>query len=275
MKPILLRASQVRRLIPRRPKSSYKGKNGHVLVVAGSSGMTGAAYLCSLGALKAGAGLVTVAGPTDVRKVISQRLPEAMTIPPQAAGRYVRRRTITTLAVGPGLGVGKAQKRLVERLLAMKLPVVLDADGLNNLASMRVRAIPSLILTPHTGELTKLLRITRSKVEKNRIELAKAAAAKFSAICILKGNKTIVTDGHRVASNTTGNPAMATGGMGDVLTGIISALLAQGLSLFDAACAGVFVHGLAGDIAAASDRGLLASELANTVPRALRKLGLS
>jgi NAD(P)H-hydrate epimerase len=255
-------------------------------MVAGSRGMTGAAYLCALGALKAGAGLVTVGAPESVRRIITSRLPEAMTLPlPEtkdgylssgavpSIAQYVRRRTITTLAAGPGLSVHPPVRVVIKSLLMKGLPLVLDADGLNNIKPADLKAKP-VVITPHPGELARFLGISTKKVQANRTKIAQDTARRLKIICVLKGHRTVISDGHQVRLNPTGNPAMATGGMGDVLTGVISAFLAQGLSLFDAACAGVYVHGLAGDLARVSDRGLLASEVANFVPKALKKIGI-
>jgi NAD(P)H-hydrate epimerase len=268
-----LTAAGVRRLIPRRPVNSHKGNNGHVLVVAGSSNMTGAAYLCALGTLRAGAGLVTVAAPPAVRLIIAKRLPEAMTLAVQDIKDYVRRRTPTTLAVGPGLGQGAAQRHLVLELIRMNLPVVVDADGLNNLAPKDFKNCP-VVITPHPGELARLLGKRTKEIQKDRIKMASETARQLKLICVLKGHRTVISDGVRTFLNTTGNQAMATGGMGDVLTGVIAGLLAQGLSLLDAACAGVYLHGLAGDLARVSDRGLLATDVAAHIPVALKKLGV-
>ena len=287
MTPGILNASVVKRLIPKRPATSQKGANGHLLIIAGSRAMTGAAYLSALGALKVGAGLVTVGGPESVRNIIAERLPEAMTLTlPESAGgylssgatqgikQYVRRRTITTLAAGPGLSVHPSIRSVITFLLTTNLPMVLDADGLNNIKPLDIKDKP-IVITPHPGELARLLGTNTRKVQADRSAIAKGTAKSLNIVCVLKGHKTVVSDGKRTAINSTGNSAMATGGMGDVLTGVIAGLLAQGLSLFDAACAGVYLHGLAGDIAKVSDRGLLASELANGVPKALKKIGIS
>ncbi len=286
MKARLLSALAVRRMVPRRPDSSHKGKNGHLLIIAGSRGMTGAAFLCALGALKAGAGLVTVGCGESVRKLIAARLPEAMTLPlPErklghlsaSASRiiedYVRRRTITVLAVGPGLSVHSSVGRLLRSLLRLPLPFVLDADGLNNLRISDIQG-KSLVITPHPGEMARLLGVTLKVIGMDRSASAQHLACRAAITCVLKGHRTVITDGQRLSVNPTGNPAMATGGMGDVLTGVIGAFIAQGIPLYEAACAGVYLHGLAGDLAKTSDRGLLASELAMTITRALARLGI-
>jgi hydroxyethylthiazole kinase-like uncharacterized protein yjeF len=281
-----LTRSDIRRLIPNRPAASHKGTNGHVLIVAGSRGMTGAAYLCALGALKAGAGLVTVGAPESVRKIITSRLPEAMTLPLAetkegylsskaipSINQYVRQRTITTLAAGPGLSVHPSVRAVIKSLLIKGLPLVLDADGLNNIKPADLRAKP-IVITPHPGELARFLGVSTRKVQSDRAGITRSTARRLQIVCVLKGHRTVISDGRRVCLNPTGNSAMATGGMGDVLTGIISAFLAQGLPLWDATCAGVYVHGLAGDLARVSDRGLLASEVANAIPKALKKIGI-
>lgn len=272
MKPLFTRVSSIQRLLPRRPATSQKQDFGHVLIVAGSRGMTGAAYLSALGALKAGAGLVTVAGVRPVCDLIRRKLPEAMTIDLRTLYPYIRKRKINALGVGPGLSVGASPRRLVRSLLRLRLPTVVDADGLNNLTPRELAKSP-VVITPHAGEFARLTGKTRAQVEKNRAGVAAQLARILRGVCLLKGHRTVITDGRRTVLNPTGSSAMASGGMGDVLTGVISALLAQGLPLFEAAQVGAYVHGLAGDIARESDRGLLASELALAIPKAFRKLG--
>lgn len=249
--------------------------------------MAGAAILSGLGVLRAGGGLLTIGIVESERRILTIRLPEAMTLPlPESAKGhisasarkivqdYVRRRTITTLAVGPGLGVGTPQKALVLDLIHNNLPIVLDADALNNLSLASFRNKGMAIITPHPGELARLLGKSTREVQKDRIKIAAETAWRLNVICVLKGHQTVVSDGVRTFLNTTGNQAMATGGMGDVLTGVIAGFLAQGLSPSDAACAGVYLHGLAGDLASVSDRGLLASDLAAHIPLALKKIGI-
>jgi NAD(P)H-hydrate epimerase len=252
--------------LQKRPDGSHKGDYGHVLVVAGSDGMTGAAYLTALGALRSGAGLVTVASVDKARDVIRFCLPEAMSIGFSEVLPYIRKRRITTLAMGPGLGMGTAQKRLILKCLSLGLPTVLDADGLNNLSLKETKAS---VITPHEGELAHLLKTSREKIHANREKVTRQTAQAIQGICVLKGHHTLVSDGKQLYQNKTGNPAMATGGMGDVLTGVIAGLLAQGLSPFEAASQGVHLHGLAGDLAAKADRGLLAHEVADALPKAI------
>jgi len=283
-----LTPSWVRGVIPKRPSSSQKGKNGHVLLVAGSRGMTGAAILSGLGALRVGAGLLTVGIVEKERPIVAERLPETMTLAlPQtrqgalAAGawpvlsQFLKKRPITTVAVGPGLSQNGAVRHVALSILTKcHMPIVLDADGLNVLKPKDIPRSARLIITPHPGEMARFLGLAGKIDDNDRVSVTRKTARSLGIVCVLKGHKTVISDGRRTMINHTGNSAMSTGGMGDVLTGIIAGLLAQGLNLFDAACAGVYLHGLAGDLARVSDRGLLASELAGAIPKALKKIGV-
>jgi len=248
--------------------------------------MGGAAVLSGLGALRVGAGLLTVGIVEGERRPITTRLPEAMTLPlPEtrdgslAAGagallhRFSKEHRLRVAAVGPGLSQRGAVRKIVRAIVrTWKLPIVLDADGLNVLRPHDLPCGLQMVITPHPGELARLMAVSREAIEKDRSMMAQKTARELGVVCVLKGHKTIISDGRRTAVNHTGNSAMATGGMGDVLTGVIAGLLAQGLSLFDAACGGVYLHGLAGDLAAVGDRGLLASELAGYIPKALKSV---
>ncbi|MFA5975764.1 MAG: NAD(P)H-hydrate dehydratase [Elusimicrobiota bacterium] len=288
MKAGAITSSRVRSWLPRRPLDSHKGLNGHVLIVAGSRGMSGAAILTALGALQTGAGLVTVATIPSERPTVAARVPEALTLalPETRAGcigpgaypvlrRYWQGRRINVIAAGPGLSVHPSVRNLILALLEKWTgSLVLDADGLNNIKPIDIRRRQGLVLTPHVGELARLSRVNPSVVRREGLGLAEALAKRLSCTCVLKGHRTLVTDGTRTYCNTTGNPAMATGGMGDVLTGIVASFLGQGLSALQAAAAGVYLHGLAGDLARESDRGLLATHLARVLPLALKKIGV-
>jgi ADP-dependent NAD(P)H-hydrate dehydratase len=274
-------------VLPERPPDSNKGSYGRVLVIAGSRGMSGAAVLCASAALRGGAGLVRLAVPQEVLPIVASANPCYLTAPlPQdengqlaAAGE----RDILDLvelnevvALGPGLGRSPTLDRLVAHLVrGIKVPLVLDADALNALASevssLQGRLAPT-ILTPHPGEFARLIKTSVGAVQADRQELAARFAAEHRVVLVLKGHGTIVTDGRRVYRNTTGNPAMATGGTGDVLTGMIAALLGQHLEPFAAAQLGVHVHGLAGDLArdALGEVSLIASDLLDYLPRAFR-----
>ncbi len=268
-----------------RSADANKGTFGRVLVVAGSRGMSGAAVLCGSAALRGGAGLVRVAVPREVQPIVAVGNPCCMTVPlpEDAEGKLdlSAARDILTLArssdvvaIGPGLGRGAPLTALVTRLLEhLQGPLVLDADGLNavvqNTAALR-RSAP-LILTPHPGEFGRLLNVDTGAVQANRRELATTFAAEHGLVLLLKGHRTIVTDGKRLYENTTGNPGMATAGSGDVLTGLVAALLAQGLDAFAAAQLGAYLHGLAGDLAKAElgEVGMIATDLLERLPRAI------
>lgn len=283
-----LSAVWVRQQLPKRSVDTYKGKQGHVLVIAGSRGMSGAAYLAGLGALRGGAGLVTVATPASVQPIIAQRLPEALTLPlPESSEgilnehalsvleTYVNARSVTGIALGPGLAIHTAVGQVVKSILKnWDLPLVLDADGLNNVSPDDLQGYPKLIITPHAIELSRLLGVDREVVKRNRARVAQNMAHDRTLVCVLKGYQTVITDGKTTRINPTGNPAMAAGGMGDVLTGLMAALVSQGLPLFEAASVSVYLHGLAGDLARVSDRGLLAHEVADALPLAYKRLGL-
>jgi ADP-dependent NAD(P)H-hydrate dehydratase len=273
--------------LPARPRDSHKGRFGSVLIVAGSRGMAGAAALCGGAALRSGAGLVTVATPSEIQPTVSSFEPSYMTYPLPCdengliqfgPAKSVLERLIgpaSVVAVGPGLGQSDDIRQLVAFLIAeVDKPLVIDADGLNALVGqsdlLSQRKNP-VVLTPHPGEFARLTNSTIAQVQSDRVQRA-VALAKLSGelVVVLKGAGTVVTDGGRYYINTTGNPGMATGGTGDVLTGVITALLAQKLPPFDAAQLGVFIHGLSGDIARdqSGEIGLIAGDLVDALPDA-------
>jgi NAD(P)H-hydrate epimerase len=274
-------------LLPRAAESN-KGSFGRVLVVAGSRGMSGAGVLCAGAALRAGAGLVCLAVPKGIQAIVAAANPCYLTaaLPEDEQGGFSEQaapellalaQANDVLALGPGLGRSAALTALVSQLLMRtQRPVVLDADGLNALEHVvnRLSNHPTpLILTPHPGEFARLLGTDVPSVQLRRQDLAVRFASKHRLIVVLKGHGTIVTDGRRVYCNMTGNPGMATGGTGDVLTGLIAALLGQGLEPFSAAQLGVYLHGLAGDLAR-DDLGeisLIASDLLQYLPQVLNK----
>ena len=260
-----------------------------MLIVAGSRGLTGAAALCSRGALRAGAGLVTLAVPSGVQELMARKLTEVMTAPlPQTSAqtisvaalrsseRLLRRATV--LAIGPGLSRHPQTQRFVRRLLPrLQCPCVVDADALNALADepSSLAHLPGhVIMTPHPGEMGRLIGKSTAWIQPRRQSAAHAFARRHGVVVVLKGHRTVVADPDgAVYVNTTGNPGMASGGMGDVLTGMIAALIPQTRSLFDAARLGVYLHGLAGDLAARrrGSVGLIASDLVDTIPQAIRR----
>jgi ADP-dependent NAD(P)H-hydrate dehydratase len=280
---------------PPRPNDAHKGTFGKTLIVAGHPGMSGAACLAGLGALRGGAGLVTVAVPRSILPIVAGVEPSYLTLPlpDDGEGRISHDAADlldaeiakqTSAAIGPGLGQSAGLAALVGRLFAsIKCPAVFDADALNALASARGPLVARRrarnevlprVLTPHPGEFARLTESDTATVQKNRESVAVKFAAEHRLVLVLKGHKSVITDGHRVAINSTGNSGMATGGTGDVLTGLIAALLAQGMAPFEAAQLGAHLHGLAGDLAAksVSKPGLIASDLPRWLGEAWRKL---
>ena len=276
-------------LLPPRAPDAHKGDAGRVLILAGSSGMTGAAALCTTGALRVGAGLVTLGIPKSLHHPMVEKLTEAMfhVLPETKDGSLSLAGLadiagtadhMDAVALGPGLSQHQQTKELVRQLLPkIAKPLVLDADGLNALAEevglLKKLPLP-IILTPHPGEMGRLTRLSPDDVQGDRQRIAVEFAKKYNVIVVLKGHATVVADyAGSVYVNDTGNPGMASGGCGDVLTGMIAGLLGQKLSLWDAARLGVYLHGLAGDLAAAErgEIGLLASDLADRIPQAIRK----
>jgi NAD(P)H-hydrate epimerase len=278
--------------LPPRPEEGHKGTFGRVLIVAGSRGMSGAAALAGMGALRGGAGLVTVAVPAGVQLSVAGIEPSYLTaaLPEDGDGQLSRdaakpvlllSETSTAVAIGPGWGHSPDLHELAHFCWAtISRPLVVDADAINALArsSAPMPAAPEgapRVMTPHPGEFARLLRLDAPTVERDREALATAFAGRHGIILVLKGHRTLITDGKRVAVNTTGNSGLATGGTGDVLTGLIAALLAQGMPPFDAAHLAAHLHGLAADIGAAeiSQPGLIASDLPRYLARAWKQLG--
>ena len=245
---------------------AHKGDFGKVCIIAGSIGMSGAAALAGRSALRAGAGLVRVATPRSVLPIVASIEPSFTTIalPEDSAGRISAKAINTILdavsendavAFGPGVGISGALRSVLEVLLEREqLRLIIDADGLNNLTGIKdwsARLKAELILTPHPGEMKRLWSgLFREQLPPERKQQASQLAQRTKSVVALKGAGTVVTDGEKVYVNKTGNPGMATAGSGDVLTGVITALMGQGLSNFDAAVLGVYIHGLAGNIAA-------------------------
>ncbi|TAL11665.1 MAG: NAD(P)H-hydrate dehydratase [Nitrospirae bacterium] len=284
----LLEAADVRPLIPHRSRTAHKGTFGHAGIIAGSAGKTGAAAMAAMAALRTGAGLVTVATPRSLADVLEAKLLEAMVVAvPETEARTLSKQALepllafaadkTALALGPGIGRHAETQALVHNLLVgAKRPMVLDADGLNAVAGhadLLARASGPLILTPHPGEMARLLGTTSAAIQRDRLGAAARLARERNVCVVLKGAGTIIAaaDG-RLAVNSTGNPGMATAGTGDVLTGIIVGLLAQGLPPWEAACAGVYLQGLAGDLAAMEqgEAGVIAGDVIRAIPRAIQ-----
>lgn len=280
-----LSAPAVRTLLPARPADANKGTFGRALLIAGSLGMTGAASLSAESAGRVGAGLVFVAVPSSLMPVLEVKLTEALKLPvPETETHahtihawdqlFERIENSTAIAIGPGLGRHPDTAALVRRVLAeARRPMVVDADALNAVAPAGPGVFPpDAVITPHPGEMSRLLGIDTGQAQADRLTTAREAAARFGCVVVLKGAGTVVAEpGGRAWINPTGSAGMATGGTGDVLTGAMVGFLAQGLAPVEAAQVAVYVHGLAGDLAAAEigNAGTLAGDLLPRLPRAL------
>jgi len=277
--------------LPQRSERAHKGMFGRVLIIGGSRGMSGAVCLAGLGALRGGAGLVFLAVPHGIVPIVAAAELSYLTIPvPEdnhgRIGHGARKMLVDAVAkndvvaLGPGLGMSDDLIELVKFLyLSVEQPIVVDADGLNALASSsggvdkRSGSFPC-VLTPHPGEFARLLGTEIKTVQNNREQLTVDFAKNHNLVLVLKGHRTVISDGSRLAINTTGNSGMATGGSGDVLTGLIAALIGQGMQAFEAAQLGTHLHGLAGDLAAAehSKSTMIASDLPKYLSRAWQQL---
>jgi NAD(P)H-hydrate epimerase len=282
----LVSARWVADVLPERLRSAHKRDNGHVLIVAGSDLMPGAAVLACQGALRAGAGLVTLASTPAVCQVVASQIPEVIHLPlPDVDGaisiggaKLIREYPIRfdSAVFGPGIGQSKAVKEFLEALwIDWDIPSVIDADALNWVSQGLALPDTECVLTPHPGEMSRLMEISIAEVQSDRFQTVKSAVTRLNHTIILKGPHTISgTPEQPMAVNTTGNNGMATAGMGDVLSGIIGTLLSQDLPTFLAATAGVYWHGLAADLCAEKigPIGYLASDVVNALPAARAKL---
>jgi NAD(P)H-hydrate epimerase len=277
----------IREVLPKRQAWAHKGSCGRALVVAGSRGLTGAATLASSAVARAGAGLVTLGIPASLNPIMEQKVTEVMTRPlPETDTGCLSSEAISyineladncdVLAIGPGMGRnGETEQVIKDIVAAARCPLVIDADALNALLGC-TELLPQLealaVLTPHVGEMSRLTGIPAEQINADRLAVAGKAAISWGTIVVLKGPGTIVAfpDGEAFI-NTTGNAGMATGGTGDVLTGVIAGFIAQGLSSHEAALAGVYIHGLAGDIAARKGTiGLMAGDVLQAIPEAIQ-----
>jgi NAD(P)H-hydrate epimerase len=277
-------------LIPRK-KNTDKSCYGHALIVAGSRGMTGAAILAARAALTSGSGLVTLAVGKSLVSRVAVAVPEAMTMELSETNqgsisykafsgikKFIQRRRINSLLIGPGLSVNSETARLARRLaLESPIPAVLDADGLNSFkrkANLFLKCQSPLVLTPHRREFERVFGLQWPEERETRAALAKKLCKFYDVMLVLKGCRSLVVSASKIFVNTTGNPAMAKGGSGDVLSGVIAAFIAQGLDAFTAARWAVYFHGKAGDIAAREkgELSVLASDLIEALPRAFRKV---
>lgn len=282
--------SEIKKALGRRPEDSHKGDYGRIFILAGSRGMSGACVLTSMAALRSGAGLVTVGVSRSLMLPLARRITEAMTyeLPETPAGTLSRRawprimkflEDQDVLAIGPGLSQNHETQMLIRRVvLHSAKPMVIDADGLNAFrgrAELFRKLKAPAILTPHAGEFVRLFGGKVPKGDRERKTRALQAAAKFKIVLVLKGHHTVVASPEgECYVNPTGNPGMATGGSGDVLTGMIAAMLGQKLDPFRAACFGVFIHGLVGDLAAEKkgEISLIAGDMIDVLPEVFLKL---
>lgn len=286
-------------VLSHRKLNTDKSDYGHIFVLAGSQGLTGAAVLCVNSAMRTGAGLVTLGIPKSLYSIVAKRVfLEVMAKPLQetknktlAVNAYKEiidsAKKADVLAIGPGLSRNPSTKELVRKLIVqINRPMVIDADGLNALVGhldilRKTPACPAgrqdarrtTLLTPHPGEFSRLIGKPAAFIQKNREMLVKSFANDYNVVLILKGHKTVVAaPGKKIYVNKTGNPGMATAGSGDVLTGMLAALMGQGLGGFEAAKSGVYLHGLAGDLAAKekTQAGMLASDIIDKIPEAIK-----
>lgn len=281
----------IRPMLHRRDRQAHKGQFGHCLIIAGSAGKTGAAALCANSAVRAGSGLVTLAVAESLHQVIEIKTTEVMTVAlPDSNSGYLTSNAFQAIekqltgknavALGPGLGRRPGTTSLVHNIVeSVSLPLVIDADGLNALAEdivvLRRKKSDTVILTPHPGEMARLLGTSIPDVEAIRISVAQEFARSFGIYLVLKGARTIIASPAGTAAiNGSGNPGMATGGMGDVLTGILVSLLGQGYCGWDACRLGVFIHGYAADLVAAEkgEIGICAGDVQEMLPYAYNKL---
>lgn len=278
----LLNHEAVLGLLPDRHPCSHKGTFGRVLLLCGSRGYTGAAALAAMGCLRSGAGLVYLAVPESIYQIEAVKLTEPIVLPfPDHEGKFSKDASVVlqeyllkmdAILIGPGIGQSEGTLALLQSVLEkFQGPVVVDADGINLLAKhkslLRRRNCPT-ILTPHEGEFRRLDMDYQGDRQKSALEFA----GHYGCILVLKGHETLITDGTVCYRNTTGNPGMAVGGSGDVLAGIIVSLLGQGLAPLDAAAAGVWLHGAAGDLSAKriGQYGMLPTDLLEDLPRLMK-----
>lgn len=286
--PMDITSEFIRSLLPARPEDGHKGTFGHVFVLAGSRGFTGAAKLAALGAARSGVGLVTVGVPKPLADVMAGSLLEAMSLPlPSTDAESFARTAVEpalefaaskqAVVLGPGISQHADTRRFVlEFVRACPVPLLVDADGLNALAadlSVLTNAPAARILTPHPGEMARLTGLATSEIQRDRVGMALRFAQERACVLVLKGHGTVVADADGEASvNPSGNAGLATGGTGDVLSGLMGGLLAQGMKPAGAARLAVYLHGLAGDIAAdeKTQRAMLARDVLEAIPHAWR-----
>lgn len=276
-KKFLLDKKYIKKLYKPRVKSANKGNFGHSLILAGSSGFTGASVISANSTVKSGSGLVTLVTHKETQNIVSQQTLEAMTANFDNKNNFLDLlKKADSIAFGPGLGNNSSTLELLELVINnTKIPIILDADGINALSN-KLSLLNSLknraIFTPHPGEFARLSGHSTNQINNNRIKLAVEFAKKHSIILVLKGYNTIITNGSEVFMNTTGNSHMANGGMGDSLTGIVTSFVSQGYSLMDSANIGCFLHGYIGDKLGKKLEVITAGDIINNISKYQKKL---
>lgn len=280
----LLSVSEIDRWIPQRNQSAHKGSEGHLLIIAGSKGMTGAALMCAKASIAMGAGLVTAACPESLLPLYAGGVLEMLTLPVAETTEgaiakeafdalFSGNRRYTAVVIGPGLSLNPSTQELVREIVQkIDLPMVIDGDGLSALTPERIgNREQSWVATPHPGEMARLFETSVSTIQANRFHYSRRLAGKFG-VAVLKGAKTVISSAHETLVNPTGSPAMASGGMGDVLAGVIGALAAKGMPALHAAACGVFLHGLAADLLVEETgaEAVSATQVSNNLQNALR-----
>lgn len=268
--------AHIRDLIPIRHEYGHKGTYGRCLIIAGSKGFTGAAYLSTKAAINTGAGLVTLGCYKEIWDIMSIKLNEAMTLDNQSCDFFNIMKKADSIAIGPGLGITLTTKSLLHKVLKnSKCNLVIDADALNILSEdleMLCLGKNRTVITPHPGEMSRLTGYDIEYINNNREYVAVEFSKKYNVVVLLKGHNTVITNGEKTYINPTGNSSMASGGMGDALTGIIAAFMAQGLNPISSALIGAYIHGLIGDKLNKEMYCVPASTLIEKIPFILKEL---
>jgi len=272
----IIDVEMIRKGLVVREKYGHKGDYGRALIIAGSKGFTGAAYIAAQGAVRSGAGLVTLGCSEEIIDVLSSKLVEAMTLPLNDKNRLSEvMEKSDAIAIGPGMGANNDTLQLVREVIQKaQCPIVIDADGINvlkdNLQLLK-ECKNKIIITPHLGEMARITGLSIEYIKENRMEVAKAFAEEHGVIVLLKGYNTIVTDGKTIVVNPTGNSSMASGGMGDCLTGIITSFLAQGYKHLEAVYIAAYIHGYCGEMLSKDMFCVNANHILEELPRAIKQ----